>query len=92
MRNRYDVGRESLKLQGIDWEDIPNLDAFAETDLADLGGNAFAGPCIMAAFLGTIATVPIQQSLADAPFDTDILTTLQQLAESSSDFEASQRS
>jgi hypothetical protein len=91
LRDRYYVGRESLKLQGIDWEDIPNLDAFAETDLADLGGNAFAGPCIMAAFLGTIATVPIQQVLADAPFDTYILTTLQQLADSSSDFEASQR-
>ena len=59
-RNRFYIGRESLKLQGIDWEDIPNIDGFNETDLADLGGNVFAATCIMAAFLGTITVVLVR--------------------------------
>ena len=56
-RNRFWVGRESLKLQGIDWEEVPNLDQFADSDLADLGGNAFAAPCFMAVFLTTLSTL-----------------------------------
>ena len=58
-RMRAWVGRECLKLQGIDWENIPNLDMFSENDLNDLGGNAFASTCIMAVILSTFSTLAL---------------------------------
>ena len=47
-RHRLIIGREGLKLQGIDWEEVCDLDMFAEHELQDLAGNAFASPCVLA--------------------------------------------
>lgn len=76
-RMRYWVGRECLKLQGIDWENIPNLDMFSESDLNDLGGNAFATTCIMAVIVSTFASIALGPA---STTQTDGTSALQSLA------------
>ena len=56
---RFHIGREMLKIQGIDWEDWPQIDSYSEAELGDLAGNAFASTCIMAAVIGAFSTVTV---------------------------------
>ena len=65
-RGRFWVGRECLQLQGIDWEDIPGIDAFAESELCDLGGNAFAATSVMVVMLATLASLRFCRPKASA--------------------------
>ena len=71
---RYWVGG-TMKIQGIDWESIPNIDSFAETDLGDLAGNAFAGTCIMAVFLSAVSSVTLQAPKATTQVDEALMQT-----------------
>ena len=70
---RYWVGREAMQIQGIDWENIPNIGSVAETDLGDVAGNAFAGTCIMAVFLSAISSVTLQAPKATTQVDDDLM-------------------
>ena len=70
---RYWVGREAMQIQGIGWENILNIGSFAETDLGNIAGNAFAGTCIMAVFLSAGSPVTLQAPKATTQVDEALM-------------------
>ena len=66
-RQRLLTGREALSFQGFPHSRVEGIDAFADTLLSDLAGNAYPLPVIMAILMAVLATVPWQHAVADKP-------------------------
>ena len=55
------IGRECMKLQGIDWENILHVNTCTEQELGDLAGNAFATTAVAAVILAAMTQIRIQK-------------------------------